>query len=165
MAAAERNDLMKNVDRWVISAAMSVCGSRPVERLFVRLSKDSVRDKSLVAWLMLQLKSTRIEPARIAFQVSEEVATEYLSETSNLASALRQAGFKFAVEHFGAGRESIRLLAHVPVDYIKVDGSLMQSLAGDTALQQRVKELVDSARSRKISTIAERVEDANTMAH
>jgi EAL domain-containing protein (putative c-di-GMP-specific phosphodiesterase class I)/GGDEF domain-containing protein/PAS domain-containing protein len=164
MAAAERNDLMKNVDRWVINAAMSVCGSRPVQRLFVRLSKESVRDKSLVAWLTLQLKSTRIDPARLAFQVTEEVATEYLSDTSNLASALRQAGFKFALEHFGAGRESLRLLMHIPSDYLKVDGSLMQSLAVDSVIQQRVKELVDGARSRRIATIAERVEDANTMA-
>jgi multidomain signaling protein FimX len=164
MAAAERNDLMKNVDRWVISSAMAVCGSRPVQRLFVRLSKDSVRDTSLPAWLTLQLKSTRVDPSRLAFQVSEEVAVEYLSAASNLASALRQAGFKFAVEHFGAGRESVRLLTHLPVDYLKIDGTLMQSLAVDTALQQRVKELVDSARNRRISTIAERVEDANTMA-
>jgi multidomain signaling protein FimX len=164
IAAAERNDLMKNIDRWVISASMSVCGTRPVQRLFVRLSKDSVCDKSLAAWLQLQLKSTRIEPSRLAFQVSEVVATEYLTETSNVASALRQAGFKFAVEHFGAGRDSLRLLTHVPVDYLKVDGTLMQSLAVDTALQQRVKELVDGARNRRISTIAERVEDANTMA-
>lgn len=164
MAAAERNDLMKNIDRWVINAAMSVCASRPVQRLFVRLSKDSVCDKSLPQWLNLQLKSTRVDPARIAFQVTEQVATEYLADTSNLGKELRQIGFKFTLEHFGSGRESLRLLTHVTADFLKVDGTLMQSLAVDVALQQRVKELVDGARNRKISTIAERVEDANTMA-
>ncbi len=78
MAAAERNDLMKNIDRWVIGASMTFCASRPVKQLFVRLSKDSVRDKSLVQWLANQLKASRVEPQRIAFQVSEQVATEYL---------------------------------------------------------------------------------------
>jgi multidomain signaling protein FimX len=164
MAAAERNDLMKNVDRWIVNAAMGVCGSRTVERLFVRLSKDSVRDKSLAQWLGMQLKSTRIDPGRLAFQVSEQVASEYLPDTASLAAAVRQNGFKFAVEHFGSGRESLRLLTHLAVDYIKVDGTLMQGLAVDQILQQRVKELVDGARNRKISTIAERVEDADTMA-
>ena len=48
MPAAERNDLMKNIDRWVIGASMTFCASRPVNPLFVRLSKDSVRDKSLL---------------------------------------------------------------------------------------------------------------------
>jgi len=163
IAAAERNDLMKNIDRWILTGAMAFCGSRPVQRLFVRLSRDSVRDKSLPQWLAIQLKSTRVDPTRLAFEVSEATASEYLADTSALASALRQAGFKFALEHFGSGRESSRLLSHLTVDYLKIDGALMQNLAVDTTLQQRVKELVDSARARKISTIAERVEDANTM--
>ncbi len=40
----------------------------------------------------------------------------------------------------------------------------MQGLAVDQGLQGRVRELVDQAKTRNISTIAERVEDANTMA-
>jgi len=164
MSAAERNDLMKNIDRWIISNSMIFCGSRPVERLFVRVSRDSVRDKSLPQWLNLQLKSTRIDPSRIAFQVTESVATEHLADTNTLATAVRQAGFKFALEHFGSGVDSARLLRHLAVDYLKVDGALMQSLSVDPELQSRVKELVDAARNRKIATIAERVEDANTMA-
>ena len=164
MAAAERNDLMKNIDRWVIGASMTFIASRPVKQLFVRLSKDSVRDKSLLQWLLNQLKSSRIEPARLAFQVSEQIASEYLADTSELANGLRKTGFRFALEHFGTGRDPQRLIAHLPIDYVKVDGTLMQGLAVDQALQARVRELVEQAKERNIATIAERVEDANTMA-
>jgi EAL domain-containing protein (putative c-di-GMP-specific phosphodiesterase class I) len=164
MAAAERNDLMKHIDRWIIAASMSFCASRPVKQLFVRLSRESVRDKSLLQWLANQLKATRIEPGRIVFQISEQVATEYLADTSDLAAALRKAGFLFALEHFGTGRDPGRLLAHLPLNYIKIDGTLMQGLAVDPAIQQRVRELVDQARGKSVRTIAERVEDANTMA-
>jgi multidomain signaling protein FimX len=164
MAAAERNDLMKNIDRWVIGASMTFCASRPVKQLFVRLSQDSVRDKSLVQWLANQLKATRVDPQRIAFQVSEQVATEYLGDTSDLAAGVRKAGFQFALEHFGAGRDPRRLLAHLPVDYIKIDGTLMQGLSIDPELQQSVRALVDQAKAKQVGTIAERVEDANTMA-
>lgn len=164
MAAAERNDLMKNIDRWVIGASMTFCASRPVKQLFVRLSKDSVRDKSLLQWLSNQLKASRVEPSRLAFQISEQIATEYLADTTELANGLRRAGFRFAIEHFGTGRDPQRLLAHLPIDYIKVDGTLMQGLAVDPALQQRVRDLVDQAKAKQVSTIAERVEDANTMA-
>ena len=164
MAAAERNDLMKNIDRWIVGASMSFCASRQVKQLFVRLSKDSVRDKSLLQWLANQLKATRIDPQRIVFQVSEQVATEYLSDTSDLATGLRKAGFLFALEHFGTGRDPARLLAHLPVNYIKVDGTLMQGLSVDQNLQQRVRDFVAQAKTKKVSTIAERVEDANTMA-
>lgn len=164
MAAAERNDLMKNIDRWIIGAAMSVCASRKVEQLFVRLSRDSVRDKSLLQWLANQLKAARIDPAHIVFQISEQTAAEYLADATDLVNGLRKAGFLFAIEHFGTGRDPQRLLTHLPANYVKVDGTLMQGLSVDQALQQRVREYVDLARSRQMSTIAERVEDANTMA-
>jgi len=164
MAAAERNDLMKNIDRWVIGASMTFCASRKANQLFVRLSKDSVRDKSLLPWLQNQLKATRIEPERIVFQVSEQVAAEYLADTAELALGLRRDGFRFALEHFGGGRDPRRLLEHLPLDYIKIDGTLMQGLAVDQDLQQRVRDLVDQAKGKNVGTVAERVEDANTMA-
>lgn len=164
MAAAERNDLMKNIDRWIIGASMAFCSSRQVNQLFVRLSRDSVRDRSLLPWLSNQLKATRIDAGRIVFEVSEQVAAEYLSDTLDMANGLRKAGFLFALEHFGTGRDPGRLLAQLPVNFIKVDGTLMQGLSVDQGLQQRVREFVDQAKGKKVSTIAERVEDANTMA-
>jgi EAL domain-containing protein (putative c-di-GMP-specific phosphodiesterase class I) len=164
MSAAERNDLMKNIDRWIIGASMSFCASRKVNQLFVRLSRDSVRDKSLLQWLANQLKASRIEPSRIVFEVSEQVATEHLADVTELATGLRKAGFLFALEHFGTGRDPARLIAQLPINYVKIDGTLMQGLAVDQALQQRVREFVDQAKGKKVSTIAERVEDANTMA-
>jgi diguanylate cyclase (GGDEF)-like protein/PAS domain S-box-containing protein len=164
IAAAERNDLMKNIDRWVIGASMSLCANRPVERVFVRVSKDSVADRSLPQWLTNQLKATRIDPERVVFQVSEAIATNHLLETTEFAAAVHATGFRFALEHFGTGRDPQQLLAQLPLDYVKIDGTLMQGLASDQGLQQRVKQLVDGAKGRQIATIAERVEDANTMA-
>jgi diguanylate cyclase (GGDEF)-like protein/PAS domain S-box-containing protein len=164
MAAAERNDLMKNIDRWIVGASMSFCASRKVNQLFVRLSRDSVRDKSLLQWLANQLKATRIDASRIVFEVSELVATDHLADTAELAAGLRKAGFLFALEHFGTGRDPARLIAQLPLNFVKIDGTLMQGLAVDQALQQRVREFVEQAKGKKVSTIAERVEDANTMA-
>jgi multidomain signaling protein FimX len=164
MEAAERNDLMKNIDRWVVGASMSFCAARKPGRIFVRLSKDSVLDGSLPAWLQHQLKAIRIEAQRICLQVTEETATQYLSQTKNLVGTLRKLGFQCALEHFGAGRDPLALLAALPVQFIKIDGSLMQGLATNNELQQKVKSYVASAKQKKIETIAERVEDANTMA-
>lgn len=164
LAAAERNDLMKNIDRWVIGAALSFCSTRKVKQLFVRLSKDSVLDRSLPKWLENQLKATRVQPSRVVFEISEQVATEYLNNTVELATLLRSAGFKFALEHAGNSRDPLQLLQHLQLDYLKFDGSLMQGLAVDTNLQERLHALVDFAKQRGILTIAERVEDANTLA-
>jgi diguanylate cyclase (GGDEF)-like protein len=164
MEAAERNDLIKNIDRWVIGASMSFCAARKPGRIFVRLSRDSVLDGSLPAWLQHQLKAIRIEAQRICFQITEETATQYLSQTRDLVGTLRKLGFQCALEHFGAGRDPLALLANLSVQFIKIDGSLMQGLATNNELQQKVKSYVASAKQKKIETIAERVEDANTMA-
>ncbi|MGA9367541.1 MAG: EAL domain-containing protein, partial [Steroidobacteraceae bacterium] len=106
---------------------------------------------------------TRAEPQRVCFQATEEVAASF-PQVRILAGGLRQRGFRFALESFGSGRDPQGLISSVPLDFVKIDGALIQSLARDSALQQRVRALVDSAKKRNIQTIAERVEDANTMA-
>jgi diguanylate cyclase (GGDEF)-like protein/PAS domain S-box-containing protein len=164
LAAAERNDLMKNIDRWVIGSAMQFCSSRKIKQLFVRLSKDSVLDRSLPKWLESQLAASRVSPERIVFEINEKIATEYLKNTVELSRLLHATGFKFALEHAGNARDPKSLLQHLQLDYLKFDGALMQGLSLDIALQERIQELVNAARERKIRTIAERVEDANTLA-
>ncbi len=164
IAAAERNDLMKNIDRWVIGAALSFSANRKSECIFLRISKDTVLDKTLVQWLEAQLKALKIEPKRLCIQVTEDLATHYVRQTKEIAEQLRQLGFRFALEHFGTGRDPLKLLTEIDVDFIKIDGSLMQGLSTNQMQQQRVKGLVDAAKRRKVETIAERVEDANTMA-
>jgi multidomain signaling protein FimX len=164
IAAAERNDLMKNIDRWVIGASMSFAANRKAACIFVRVSKDTILDKSLIGWLETQLKSLKIEPKRLCIQVTEELAMQYVRQTIELSENLRKLGFRFALEHFGTGRDPLKLLASIGMNFIKVDGSLMQGLSTNQLQQQRVKGLVESAKRKGVETIAERVEDANTMA-
>ncbi len=164
IAAAERNDLMKNIDRWVIGASMSFAANRKAECIFVRVSKDTILDKSVIGWLETQLKALKIEPKRLCIQVTEEMATQYVKQTTEFADSLRRLGFRFALEHFGTGRDPLKLLADIAMDFIKVDGSLMQGLSTNQLQQQRVKGLVEAAKRKHVETVAERVEDANTMA-
>ena len=164
IAAAERNELMKNIDRWVIGASMSFAANRKAACIFVRVSKDTILDKSLISWLETQLKSLKIEPKRLCIQVTEELATQYIRQAKELADSLHKLGFRFALEHFGTGRDPLKILNDMRMDYIKIDGSLMQGLSTNQLQQQRVKGLVEAAKRKGVETIAERVEDANTMA-
>jgi EAL domain-containing protein (putative c-di-GMP-specific phosphodiesterase class I) len=164
IAAAERNELMKNIDRWVIGASMSFAANRKASCIFVRISRETVLDKSLLAWVDTQLKSLKIEPKRLCVQVTEDLATQYVTQTRDLAEQLRKLGFRFAIEHFGIGRDPLRLIADIGMDFIKIDGSLMQGLSTNQLQQQRVKGLVEAAKRKGVETVAERVEDANTMA-
>ncbi len=161
---AERAKMIKNVDRWVIGASLSYCTARQPTLVFVRLSRDSVVDETLPAWLATRLASLKVSPQRLCFQVSEEVAAMQLKQTKELAERLAAAGFLFAVDHLGTGRDSTQLLHHIPMQFMKIDGSLMQGLHRDPVQQRTVAGLVEVAHKLKIRSIAERVEDAKTMA-
>lgn len=164
LAAAERIDLMKNIDRWVVGAAMSFCASKKPHRVFVRLSRDSLKDETLGAWLHQQLKASRIEPGKVVIELSEDLATRHIKEARHLQKLLKLLGMELAVEHFGSSGDPSALVSRLPINYVKIDGALMQGLANDRPLQDKVKTLVDLAKEHHITTIAERVEDANTMA-
>lgn len=164
MAAAGRNDLLKNIDRWVVGASLSFAAQKKPECLFVRLSRETARDAGFLEWLDNHLRNSRAEPQRLCFQVTEESAAAHVAEVKALAGALRERRFRFALEGFGSGRNSTGMLESVPLDFVKIDGTMVQELSGDPQLQQRVRLLVEAARKHRIQTVAERVEDANTMA-
>ena len=164
MPAAERNDLLRNIDRWVVGASLSFAAQRKPGCLFVRLSQETLKDASFLGWLDNQMRATRAEPNRLCFQIHEEVVSTQLDRAQKLSVELRGRGFRFAVERFGSGRDPQGLMEAISIDFVKIDGALVQGLTSNQELQQRVRVLVEQAKSRNIQTIAERVEDANTMA-
>jgi EAL domain-containing protein (putative c-di-GMP-specific phosphodiesterase class I) len=164
MPAAMRNRLLRSIDRWVIGATLAFCAKQQADCVFIKLSGESLIDRTLLDWLGKAAASSGVAPARLCFQVSEADATQYLAQSKALGEQLRARGHAFAIEHFGIGRDSQRVLAGMPLDYVKIDGSLMQSLGADQALQDQVRRLIAAAQQRKVATIAERVEDANTLA-
>jgi multidomain signaling protein FimX len=164
MAAAERNDLLRNIDRWVVGASLSFAAQRKPGCLFVRLSKDTLKDPSFLDWLDNHIRTSRAEPQRLCFQAPEQIISNHVTQAQGLAGALRQRGFRFALEGFGSGRDPHGLFAAMPLDFVKIDGALVQGLTRDPEVQLKVRTLVETATKRKVETIAERVEDANTMA-
>jgi diguanylate cyclase (GGDEF)-like protein len=164
MPAAIRNRMLRAIDRWVIGATLGFCSQEPVDTVFVKLSSESLIDKTLMDWLTKAVDSSGVAHGKLCFQVSEEDAAQFLTQTKTLAQQLNRQGHEFAIEHFGIGHDSARVLASTPMNYLKIDGSLMQSLASDEALRKRVGDFIEAANKRGIATIAERVQDANTMA-
>lgn len=162
--AAARNGLMKNLDRWIIAASITLCVEKKPDGVFIRLSKDSILDESLYGWLRTQVETAGIEPRRLVFQITQEDARQHMRQAKALVERLQKMKFRFAIEHFGMDREPLQILNYVHTDFIKIDGSLMQGLATNQILQHKIKGFVEEAKRKNIETIAERVEDANTMA-
>jgi len=164
LPAAERNNLLKTIDRWMIGAAMEYCHAENADRVFVRLSAQSMRDATLIEWLKRQITGHTIEPAQLCLQITEKEAARQIREARKLVADLRELGVAFALEHYGVTKGRLEILDILKPDYIKVDGELMFSMMNDMQIQEQVQTVIAEAEQRGIETIAERVENANAMA-
>ena len=162
--AAERNNLMKNIDRWMLQAAIQFCEEQNADRVFVRLSRQSITDPATVVWLTKEFDEKNFDCSRLVLQVPEVDAAKHIKQTRDLVRHLQKLGVGFALEHFGIDQERYQILDLLKPDYIKVDGEMMHTLINDSKTQDTVGRIVAAAKERNIKTIAERVENANAMA-
>ncbi|MFQ5982053.1 MAG: EAL domain-containing protein, partial [Woeseiaceae bacterium] len=164
LPAAERNNLMQNIDRWIISASMDFCNAGQTERVFVRLSWHSMQDSSLIPWMSKELEKRKMDPERLCLQVPEREAAKHIKHSQIVVGEIKKLGVRFALEHYGIDKNRFQILDVLKPNYIKIDGELMHTLTTDTNMQASVKQVAAAAEKRSIETIAERVENANAMA-
>jgi diguanylate cyclase (GGDEF)-like protein/PAS domain S-box-containing protein len=166
--SAEQTSLMPDVDRWVIRHALQRLAEEHARNkqtnFFIKLSGYSLNDPSLLPWLSEQIKEFRISADTISFELDESTAFVHLNETKSFIAGVKQLHCKIVLEHFGASSNSIKNLKHLDVDFLKIDGELINSLADDSQSQETVKTIIQTAHSMGKLTIAEFVQDANSLA-
>jgi len=164
LPAAERNNLMKTIDRWMVTASIKFCAKHKAEKVFVKMSHQSMQDSTLVDWIISECETQKLNPSHLCIQIPEQEAAKYIKETKKMVAAIKKAGIEFALEHYGIDKNRFQILDILKPNYIKIDGELMHSLTSDMGLQESVRQVTSAADQRKIETIAERVENANEMA-
>lgn len=168
LPAAQKFNLMRSIDRWVIGSALDLLArhTRPLDgaTIFAKLSEDTIRDgDAFIVWLRELLGERRMKPNEIVFEAQELVLQNHIRRARSLTRELIDMGAGFAIEHFGVGPSSVQMLDYIPAQFLKFDAVFMQSF-GDRATSAKLSELVEAAKQRKIRTIVSHVEDANVMA-
>lgn len=163
--AAELYGLMPEIDRWVIRHAFQHLRSAPriqgqaIGQCAINLSATSIGDTELLEYIHEQFSVSRIDPALICFEITETSAITKLTQAQSLIASLRQIGCRFALDDFGAGMSSFRYLKHLPVDILKIDGSLIVSMLEDPASLAMVEMINHLAHMMEIQTVAEFAEN------
>jgi diguanylate cyclase (GGDEF)-like protein/PAS domain S-box-containing protein len=164
--AAERYDLMSNIDRWVLHAVLSGHGtqilSEPDLSISINLSANSLNDPRFWPYLERELIASRLPAARLRLEITETALINNLSAASLLVDSAREAGCPIVLDDFGTGLSSFAYLKRFPVDYLKIDGSFMRTLKNNNVDRAIVESINDIAHKLGAGTIAEWVEDAET---
>jgi diguanylate cyclase (GGDEF)-like protein/PAS domain S-box-containing protein len=164
---AERFDLIQELDRWVVGKAVSLIELHQALgeelTLEVNLSGKSLGDRQLLDLVRRELDRSGIAPGSLIFEVTETAAVANIHQAREFAEQLTELGCRFALDDFGAGFGSFYYLKHIPFDYLKIDGEFITRCLGNRTDQLVIASLVSIARGLNKRTIAERVEDEETL--
>ncbi len=162
LPAAERYNLMTEIDSWVVKAVMqrvASCDSLPDDGIFlINVSGTSLSDPEFVIFLEEQLESMALPPSRLCFEITEASAISNLRAIVNSVQRLRKLGCKIALDDFGSGLSAFGHLKNLRVDYIKIDGGLVRDMAHDRLNAAMVQAINEISHVVGVQTIAEFVE-------
>jgi len=161
---AEKTGRILDIDRWVIRECIRLLASSvQIPSLAVNISGRSFDDPALPQYIGAQLEQFRVEPRRLLVELTETSAVSDLHDAQRFIEALRQTGCRVCLDDFGTGFSSFAYLKHLKADVLKIDGLFIRDLPNDHDNQVFVKSIVDVARGMNKITIAEFVEDAETL--
>jgi diguanylate cyclase (GGDEF)-like protein len=166
--AAERYNLMPRIDRWVIDSALRFIGnlSEGTHRLrtcCINLSGSSLTDEHLLQYIQGKLVEYGVSPRLLCFEITETATIANMNRALRLISELRARGCRFALDDFGTGLSSFAYLKHLPVDFLKIDGTFVKDIVRDPVNRAIVKATNEIGHALGIKTIAECVEDVETL--
>ncbi len=165
---AEQTGQVSEIDRWVIRNSIQALAEHRSQgaetEFFIKVTGSTIQDTDLVQYIQACLKESRLPGDTLTFEIAEKHAAQHLKYAKAFVKTLQELHCHAALEHFGAGPNSFQLLKHLPVDFLKIDGSFIHNLASDNDNQAMVKSILDTANSMNKRCIAEYVQDAHSLA-
>jgi len=159
---AERFGLMPQVDRWVVKTALHFLRMQPHLHLFVNLSASGLEDQALIDYVENAIQESKVPPHRLGFEITETAAMRNMARAQEHIGRLKQLGCPFALDDFGTGFSSIAYLHNLPVDYVKVEGSITRNIENDPTQRALVHAIVSMAHALNKKVIVEMVEREET---
>ena len=167
-SAAERYQLMPQIDRWVISTTIARLAGNPLvvndlgAVCSVNLSGQSLSDDDILEFIDDELREAGIPATALGFEVTESAAVSNLAKAQAFIDALRERGCSIALDDFGAGLSSFAYLKNFAVDILKIDGGFIRDITENRISESMVAAITQVAKVMELVTVAEYVESKKT---
>jgi diguanylate cyclase (GGDEF)-like protein len=167
---AEETGLIIPVGRWMIKESCRQAhrwhdkypDSPPLE-VSVNLSAKQFQHPGLAEDVARNLRETGLEPATLVLEITESVLMEDAPHTIAMLEKLKSLGVKLAIDDFGTGYSSLSYLKHFPVDYLKIDCSIVEDLEQDPKNEAIVSAAITLAHALGAQAVAEGVETSEQL--
>ena len=163
LPTAERYNLATQLDTWVVKATLAWLTANPEVRCTINLSGISIADESFLRFVMDSIDDAHIDASRICLEITETAAIQNLSKANHFIEQLRDRGCYFALDDFGSGLSSFAYLKTLQVDFLKIDGFFVRDMIDDRINFELVKSINDIGQVMGKKTIAEFVENEETL--
>jgi PAS domain S-box-containing protein len=158
---AEKFGQIREIDRWVIVQAAKLAAGG--EHLHLNLSADSIGDIDLPSYMKRELSEAGADPTNIVVEITETALMGRIEDGEAFVRGIRDTGCAVALDDFGTGFGSFTYLQKLPINYLKIDIEFIRGLVSNKANQHLIQATVDIAQGFGLQTIAEGVEDVETL--
>lgn len=162
---AEKSGHIIEIDRWVLRHSIATLAVNPsLAAIAVNVSGRSFDDPGLVQFIQSALEEFDVAPGRLIVELTETAAVSEMQDAQRFIEALQQSGCLVCLDDFGTGFSTFAYLKYLAVQALKIDGMFIRDLPNHRDNQAFVKAMVDVAHGLNKVTVAEFVEDGDTLA-
>ena len=168
---AEKYGLMTHLDRWVVQHVTEWASNpdaldekKKNSIFFINLSGATIGDSSFPEFLQLTLMEYGVPGAVLCFEIPNSELSLQPAVVAEFAQRIRQCGCQVAISGFGHDRISFDQIRGFQVEFLKIDGNIIFNILRDPVELAKIVAINRVARSIGVKTIAELVENEETIA-
>jgi diguanylate cyclase (GGDEF)-like protein/PAS domain S-box-containing protein len=156
---AERSGLIVPMGYWVLEQGLAqVATWRPDLFGSFNISAVQIRQPDFVERVVEIVDRHHVDPRVIVLELTETVLVDEGDRAADTVSRLREEGFRFAIDDFGAGYCSLSYLQRHPVDLLKIDRTAIDEFGSDPRGNTLARTILQMADSLDLLTVAEGIE-------
>ena len=156
----EETGLIYSVGKWVVRQVIEFIRTQPKSNVTfsINLSVLQCSNNEFVDFVQTEVHRAEIDFTKIEFEITESLLIYDLEKTKSFLNKIHDLGCTIALDDFGTGYTSMTYLAHLPIDVIKIDKTLVRDIGGNNNLKSIVNAIVTMSKSLGMKNIFEGVE-------
>ncbi|HAR45986.1 MAG TPA: hypothetical protein DCS05_07400 [Nitrospiraceae bacterium] len=162
---AEGMGMIGKIDYQLFERAFAIARDQQYQgKLFLNLSPKALIMSDFMPTVRKIMRDYSIESSQIVFEITERDTVKNMGLVERFIQDLKQDGFRFAIDDFGAGYSSFQYIKTFSIDYLKVDGEFIRNMLQKGKMEKAiVSSIAALAATLGIKTIAEYVESAEIL--